>query len=173
MAASDTPPFLGKFRGTVVNNIDPKRIGRIQAIVPDVSRLVPTSWAMPCVPVGGPLMGFFAVPPVGSGVWIEFERGDPDYPIWTGCYWGGAAEVPALAKLTPPLIASITLQTPLGHGLSVSDLPGPTGGIVLQSPTGAKIIVNDTGISLETPTGAKIQLVGNMVMINDTALTIQ
>lgn len=81
-------PFFGKYRGTVVNNIDPMMIGRIQAIVPDVSGLLPTSWAMPCVPVAGINMGVFTVPPIGAGVWMEFERGDPDYPVWVGGYWG-------------------------------------------------------------------------------------
>jgi len=31
-------------------------------------------------------MGLFALPSVGAGVWIEFEHGDPDYPIWSGCW---------------------------------------------------------------------------------------
>ena len=89
--------FYGKYRGTVVNNIDPMMIGRIQAIVPDVSTIALTSWAMPCFPVAGIQTGMYALPLIGSGVWIEFEKGDPDYPIWTGCFYGSAAEVPALA----------------------------------------------------------------------------
>ena len=80
-----------------VNNVDPLQIGRIQAIVPDVSGSIPTSWAMPCLPVAGINTGIFTVPQIGSGVWIEFEQGDPDYPIWVGGYWGTPAEVPALA----------------------------------------------------------------------------
>ena len=32
--------------------------------------------------------GFFSVPPVGAGVWIEFEAGDVSRPIWAGCFWG-------------------------------------------------------------------------------------
>ena len=86
----------------MINNVDPMQIGRIQAMVPDVAGFVPSSWAMPCVPVAGINMGVFTVPPIGSGVWIEFERGDPDYPIWVGGYWGSAAETPALAKAVPP-----------------------------------------------------------------------
>ena len=83
--------FLGKYRGTVVNNVDPMQMGRLQAIVPDVTSLLPTSWALPCVPMAGPQAGQFVVPPVGAAVWMEFEQGDPDYPIWTGCFWGMAA----------------------------------------------------------------------------------
>ena len=61
-------PFYGKYRGTVINNIDPLLIGRIQAIVPDVAGLIPSSWAMPCVPVAGINMGVFTVPPIGGTV---------------------------------------------------------------------------------------------------------
>ena len=50
---NDAEKYLGKYRGTVVNNVDPKQIGRIQVSVPDVSGVVPTSWAMPCMPYGG------------------------------------------------------------------------------------------------------------------------
>ena len=109
---------------------------------------------MPCVPVAGIQNGMFALPMIGSGVWVEFEQGDPDYPIWVGCFWGSAAEVPALARATPPGVQAITLQTPLQNGITVSDLPGPTGGIMLKSATGATLIVNDTGIYIQNGKGA-------------------
>jgi uncharacterized protein involved in type VI secretion and phage assembly len=163
--------FYGKYRGTVINNIDPQMIGRIQVIVPDVS-VVPTTWAMPCVPLAGIQNGMFAVPIIGSGVWIEFEQGDPDYPIWTGCFWGTAAEVPALALIVPPVVPGITLQTPLQNGIQVSDVPGPTGGIILKSTTGASIIVNDTGIYIQNGKGASIIMTGPTVTINAGAMVI-
>jgi len=165
-------PYLGKYRGTVLNNIDPLQKGRIQVVVPDVSGDFPSSWAMPCLPVAGPLMGVFTVPPVGAGVWVEFERGDPEYPIWTGCYWGSAAEVPPLARLTPPAATQLTVQTTLQNGFTVSDLSGPTGGIMLKSATGASIIVNDTGIYIQNGKGASITMVGPSVTINNGALKI-
>lgn len=87
--------FYGKFRGTVVNNVDPMQMGRLQVIVPDVGGLIPGTWAMPCFPIAGKQMGAYFIPQIGSGVWVEFEQGDSDYPIWTGCYYGSAAEVPA------------------------------------------------------------------------------
>jgi len=140
---SEPKKFLGKYRGNVVNNVDPEQRGRIQVIVPDVSNVMVSSWALPCAPVGGMQTGMFAVPPIGAGVWVEFEQGDPDYPIWTGCFWGSAAEVPAMAKTVPPAVSGITLQTTLQNGVVISDVPGPTGGIMLKSTTGASIIVND------------------------------
>jgi uncharacterized protein involved in type VI secretion and phage assembly len=164
--------FFGKYRGMVLNNIDPMQQGRLQVQVPDVAGLVPASWAMPCVPIAGLQNGMVALPIIGSGVWVEFEQGNPDFPIWVGCFWGSAAEIPALALATPPGLAAITLQTPLQNGLTISDLPGPTGGIMLKSATGATLIVNDTGIYIQNGKGAMITLVGPSVTINNGALTV-
>ena len=172
MSIGPSEKFLGKYRGTVVNNIDPEQRGRIQVLVPDVSQIVPSSWAMPCVPVAGIQMGMVALPPIGSGVWVEFEQGDPDYPIWVGCFWGTAAEVPTLSRIVPPAVPGITLQTPLQNGLVVSDVPGPTGGIQLKTTTGAMISITDVGITISNGKGAIINMVANTVDINAGALTV-
>lgn len=164
--------FYGKYRGTVVNNVDPKQIGRIQVLVPDVSSVAISSWAMPCLPWGGIQMGAFCVPLIGAGVWVEFEQGDPDYPIWTGCYWGSAAETPAGSKLVPPAVPGITLQTPTQNMIQVSDVPGPTGGIQLRTRTGAMIAITDVGITITNGLGATITLAANAVDINSGALTV-
>ena len=50
---SEAQKYYGKHRGTVLNNIDPMQMGRLQVQVPDVAGLIPTSWAMPCFPAGG------------------------------------------------------------------------------------------------------------------------
>jgi uncharacterized protein involved in type VI secretion and phage assembly len=164
--------FYGKYRGTVINNIDPLQIGRIQAIVPDFADFVQGTWAMPCVPVAGINTGVFAVPIIGSGVRIEFERGDPDYPIWVGGYWGSAAEVPVLAQSVPPGVPGITIQTPLKNGIVVSDVPGPTGGILIQTTTGATISVSDVGIIIANGKGAIINMTGPTIDLNLGALTV-
>ncbi|MCB4365028.1 baseplate assembly protein [Hydrogenophaga taeniospiralis] len=164
--------YYGKYRGMVISNIDPMQQGRLMVQVPDVGGLIPGTWAMPCVPIAGIQNGMFALPIPGSGVWVEFEQGDPDYPIWVGGFWGSAAEVPALALLTPPAVPAITLQTPLQNGLTISDVPGPTGGIMIKSTTGAMLIVNDTGIYIQNGKGAAITLVGPVVTINNGALTV-
>lgn len=167
-----TKQFFGKYRGTVINNIDPLQTGRIQAMVPDVSALLPTTWALPCVPIAGKQMGSYFVPQIGAGVWIEFEHGDPDYPIWVGGFWGTVAEVPALALAGIPASPNIVLQTTAQNGIVISDLPGPTGGIMLKSTTGATIIVNDTGIYIQNGKGASLIMVGPAVTINNGALVI-
>ncbi len=72
---NETHKYYGKYRGTVFNNIDPEQRGRIQAIVPDVSGLIPTSWAMPCMPIAGKLSGVYVVPQIGSGVLDRIRAG--------------------------------------------------------------------------------------------------
>ncbi len=164
-------PFFGKYRGVVLNNIDPLQIGRVQASVPDVS-VIPSTWAMPCVPWAGIATGVFTVPPIGAGVWIEYERGDPDYPIWVGGYWGTAAEVPVMARAVPPGLAGFTIQTTLKNGITISDTPGPTGGILIQTTTGAMISVSDIGVVISNGKGAIINMTGPTVDVNVGALTI-
>ena len=169
---SESNKYFGKYRGTVLQNIDPEQRARIQVIVPDVGGLLPSSWAMPCVPLAGKAMGTFMVPQIGAGVWVEFEQGDPEYPIWTGGFWGLAAEVPALALAGNPASPSMVFQTGLQNTLSISDLPGPTGGIMLKSTTGAMIVVNDIGITISNGKGATIVLAGPTVTINNCALVV-
>lgn len=84
--------YFGKYRGTVTDNADPTSRGRIKVKVPAVLGDVDI-WAMPCVPYAGAGVGFYALPDKESGVWVEFEGGDPSYPIWAGCFWADG-EIP-------------------------------------------------------------------------------
>lgn len=149
--------------------------GRLLLTVPDVLSLIPSSWAEPCVPLAGPTgppMGVYMVPPIGAGVWVEFEHGDANYPIWVGCRWGASSDVPPLAHAGLPISPNLVFQTAGQNSLVISDLPGPTGGIMLKSPTGASIIVNDTGIYIQNGKGASIVMTGPSVTINNGALAI-
>jgi len=68
---SDNAPkkYYGKYRGMVINNIDPMQIGRLLVQVPDALGPIPSSWAMPCVPITGKQMGTYMLPQIGAGVW--------------------------------------------------------------------------------------------------------
>lgn len=164
--------FYGKHRGTVIQNVDPEQRGRIQVMVPGVLGLLPSSWALPCMPFAGKQSGVYVVPQIGAGVWIEFEQGDPDYPIWSGGFWGSAAEVPALALAGNPASPSVVLQSGLQNGITISDVPGPTGGILIKSVSGAMILVNDVGITISNGKGATVVLAGPTVTINNGALVV-
>jgi uncharacterized protein involved in type VI secretion and phage assembly len=162
-------PFYGKYRGTVSDNKDPWMIDRVRAKVPDVMGDQESGWAMPCAPFGGSGMGFFAIPSVGAGVWIEFEHGDPDYPIWTGCFWGSVAEVPPLL-LAPPY-KKLMIKTEGGNTLTLDDTPG-IGGISLEASGGAKITVTGLGIEINDGMGGVIKLTGPQVSMNNGALEV-
>jgi len=105
--------LYGKYRGIVLNNMDPMQLGRVQATVPEVLGEVPTGWAAPCAPYAGVQAGFFSLPPPGAGVWIEFEGGDVSRPIWSGCYWG-AGEVPMKPPGVPSLPTTKIWRSELG-----------------------------------------------------------
>lgn len=114
-------------------------------------------------------MGFFALPVVGAGVWIEFEHGNPDYPVWSGCWWGSAAEMPPVL-LAPPY-KKVMIQTQGGHHVLLDDTPG-IGGITLQTSGGQKIVLNATGIEIDNGLGASIKLTGPQVSVNSGALEV-
>lgn len=170
--------YYGKYRATVINNVDPMQLGRVQVIVPDVSSALPTSWAMPCLPISGLNNGVFAVPPMGAGVWVEFEQGDPDSPIWVGGYWGLAAETPALSHTVPPGVPGMTMQTTTLNAVVINDTPG-AGGVTIYCRGVPMIAVTDAGISIMNGKGAMLNLVGTAVTVvgqpvdvNGGALTV-
>lgn len=157
--------FYGKYRGKVENNLDPMQLGRVQVSVPAVLGGGSLSWAMPCAPYGGSGVGFFAVPPVGANVWVEFEGGDPDYPIWSGCFWG-TGEVPAV-----PAQAGIKVFKTDGATFTLNDLPG-VGGVTIETTMGMKISMTSQGVEITNGQGAALKLFGPQVSVNNGALEV-
>ncbi len=164
--------FYGKYRGVVTDNNDPLMTGRVRARVPDVTGDQESGWALPCAPFGGNGAGFFAVPSVGAGVWIEFEHGDPDYPIWSGCWFGSHAEMPPKLLSPPPPHKKVMMITAGGHSITLDDTPG-LGGITLESASGQKIKLTAEGIEIDNGLGAKITMMqGPQVNVNNGALEV-
>jgi uncharacterized protein involved in type VI secretion and phage assembly len=157
--------FFGKYRGKVANNVDPMQQGRIQVSVPAVLGSGSLSWAMPCVPYAGSQVGFFAIPPTGANVWVEFEGGDPDFPIWSGCFWG-SGEVPA-----SPAVAEMKVFKTDGATITLNDLPG-AGGIKIETTTGMKIEITAAGIEINNRQGASLKMSGPQVSVNGGALEV-
>ena len=161
--------FFGKYRGQVQNNIDPMQMGRVQVSVPAVLGDGSMSWAMPCVPFAGSGVGFFAIPPTGANVWVEFEGGDPDYPIWSGCFWG-VGEVPAM-----PAVAEMKVIKTSAITLTLSDLPGAGGFTLEVNPpavaTPLKLVFNASGIELSNG-AASVKLTPASVSLNNGALEV-
>lgn len=166
---TECPPFYGKYRGVVTNNDDGKKdgrkLGRIRAKVPDVFGEEESGWAMPCVPYAGKGVGWFVIPPVDALVWIEFEDGDPEYPIWTGCFWA-EDEVP-VDRYTPD---KKVLKTEIGT-ITINDASSDAG-ITIETKKGMKIVINNNGIEINNGQEATVKLKGNTVNINGNALEV-
>ena len=145
--------FFGKYRGKVAENNDPNKMGRLQVEVPAVLGEGKKSWAMPCLPYAGPKVGFFALPPKGANVWVEFEGGDPDYPIWTGCFWG-KGEMPVTVGEDK---VKAFLKTE-GTSLTIIDKKN-SGGLFLEVGSPAvgkpiKVTLNNKGVAITNQTGS-------------------
>jgi uncharacterized protein involved in type VI secretion and phage assembly len=166
----------GKYRGTVVDNADPSSRGRLK--VRCTAALGDTEpWAMPCVPYAGPGVGLVALPPVGAGVWVEFEGGDPSYPIWVGCYWADH-EAPEQAKpdikiwrtekLTLRLDdAAAELQAASDDGARLT----LTGSAVTEAGV-SKHTVDTTSVTAESGAG-KVAVGPASVSVNNGALEVR
>ena len=143
--------------------------GRIKARVPEVLGDQDSGWALPCLAFGGSQMGFFVLPDMGAAVWMEFEHGDPDYPIWAGSWFGSQADMPS-DLITPPYKKTM-LVTKSGHSITLDDTPG-AGGITLKTSGGQKIVLTAAGIEIDNGSGAVIKLSGIQVTINNGALEV-
>src|SRR4029453_4441580 len=155
----DGKRYYGKYRGGGVNTIAPEQKGRLLVVVSAPLAVTPTTWAMPSMPVAGIQSGMYVVPTVGSGVWVEFEHGAVNLPIWAGGWWGSAAEVPPLAPAGIPATPNMALQTPGQNTILLSDVPAV--GITLKTKLGAMIVINPAGILISNGKGPTVRPAGN------------
>jgi uncharacterized protein involved in type VI secretion and phage assembly len=152
--------FYGKYRGLVVDNDDPERLGRLTVRVPSVlGSEVVTGWAMPCVPYGGDQnQGFLCIPEPGAGVWVEFEEGDLEFPIWVGTFWskpGGDSELPRpnnadgseqQSVQSPP--TRKIFKTQKGHTIQLEDADGAERIIISDGERENRIVFSTSGVSI-------------------------
>ena len=167
--------YFGKYRGTVTENKDSQSIGRIRVNVPAVMGDKDT-WANPCFPYAGKGAGVLVIPPKGSNVWVEFEGGNIDYPIWVGGFFVSKSD----AQNQPPPIGpsvdsgteEVVMQIGKNNTFTIIDATGDKGGIVLTS-NNASITINDQGITLKDSNGGKIEIKNGTVSINGNNLVVQ
>ena len=156
--------FYGKFRGVVSDNGDPSNLGRIRAKVADVFGEEASGWAMPSVPYAGSQVGLFLIPPTNASVWIEFEHGNPDYPIWTGCFWADN-EVP----VSPASADKKVLKTGAGT-ITLDDTQG-SNSVTIETTNNLKIKLDQQGIEISNGS-QKIMISTSSVSVNDGALEV-
>lgn len=146
---------FGIYRGIVIDNRDPLKLGRLKLQVPSVLAREVTGWALPCLPYGGgPQQGMFMVPDNDSHVWVEFEAGNVQNPIWVGTFWKNEGDPPTLSAKEEP--TTRLLQTKSGHILQFDDEDGQEQ-IRFHHPAGAELLIDPSGsITLTDASGATL-----------------
>ena len=136
-------------------------LGRIKAKVPRVLGDIETGWALPAFIYGGASeQGFFAVPDVGAGVWIEFEGGDLSYPIWTGT-WFTSGNIPESAKPGQKV-----LKTKSGHKVIFDD---DGGSVEITDSNGNSIKMDSNTINVSAGNATKVVIDAPQIELVDGA----
>jgi hypothetical protein len=186
--------FFGKYRGIVVDDKDPARLGRLRVKVPSVlGPEVVTGWATPCLPYGGAAdRGLLFVPERESAVWVEFEEGDLEFPIWVGTFWtrpGSDSQLPRpqaadgsdRETVQDPPTRKI-IKTVKGHTVQFEDADGEESVLVREGTHGHRITLDRDGITLVDERNNTVVLdtsgisltdaVGNSLTMTDSAMRL-
>jgi uncharacterized protein involved in type VI secretion and phage assembly len=171
--------YYGKYRGIVIDNEDPEKLGRLKVKIPSLlGNDVVTGWAMPCLPYGGAAdQGFLAVPEVDAGVWVEFEAGDLEYPIWVGTYWGkpgGESELPKPNQADGSEDSSVQdpptrkiIKTKQGHTIQLEDKDGEEMVLIVEAVNGQVIRMDQAGIEIDDGSN------GNNVLLDSNGFKVE
>ncbi len=173
--------YYGKYRGTVVDNQDPAKLGRLKLKVPSVlGSDVVTGWATPCAPYGGATgQGFLFIPEVGAGVWTEFEEGDLEFPIWVGTFWSqpeAETEIPKPNRGSDGAEESSVQEPPTrkiiktlkGHTIQFEDKDGEEMVMIKEAKNGHLITLDKDGIKItDGANGNSISMDKNGAVIED------
>jgi uncharacterized protein involved in type VI secretion and phage assembly len=157
----------GKYRGKVVavgsGSGDEGRLGQLRVAVPDVfpgAKDDDLPWADCASVFAGNGYGVLMLPKVGDHVWVEFEGGNRDFPIWSGGWFPKNDSMPGPADVDVRVIRS-----PSGHQIVLDD-NGNT--ITVKHKDGSAITLSKSSITLEVANGSKIEIGASSVKINGT-----
>ena len=109
--------YYSKYRAFVADNEDPQGYGRLKVSVPEIhGDEVLNYWAYPGNNFSGKGYGAQVIPKLNDMVWVEFEKGRANKPIW---YFGhfGKDEKPTELKD----IKNFWFKTPEGHTIEFND----------------------------------------------------
>jgi uncharacterized protein involved in type VI secretion and phage assembly len=167
--------FYGKYRGSVVDNQDPDKRGRLRLKVPSVlGPDVVTGWALPCAPYGGAAnQGFFFIPDNGASVWVEFEAGLLEFPVWVGTFWtkaGGNSEAPEPGNDQAPPTSKI-IKTK-NHTIELADADGTEAIKITDGKNQNKVTLDKKGILVQDQNGNQIKLESSGITIDSAAIKL-
>lgn len=135
--------YYANYRGLVYDVNDPEHLGRIKLIIPEVGADTPYEyWAHPKGVFSGKGYGSQVLPQKGDLVWVSFEGGHPEVPIWEHGYFG-TDEPPTDEDLDD--VNCYWFKTPKGHLIKVNDTKSY---IHIQHKGGQTILIDDDYISL-------------------------
>lgn len=168
--------YFGKYRGAVTDNADPEKRGRLKLRVPAVLGDAEL-WALPCVPYAGDKVGFFFLPEAGAAVWVEFEGGDPSYPIWTGFFWADG-QVPDDGEPARKVLRTLKVTLRVDDEEDVARVENTAGAKLelgedaVVDNAGATVTVGSGGVVSEH-SGAKLEVASGAVSANSGALEVR
>ncbi|MES2055444.1 MAG: phage baseplate assembly protein V, partial [Pseudomonadota bacterium] len=177
--------YYGKYSGTVSDNSDADQRGAVMVTVPAIFGAEASVRARPCLP-----FGHFFIPDIGTPVWVEFEGGDTNYPIWVGVWWA-KDKTPEEARKSPP--THRVIQTKSGHTIELSDEEGaeklvvrngknaflalqPDGSVVVSNKSGANLFLNADGkeTTLMSEQGHLLTMTKDaLVLVNDGGTVVE
>jgi uncharacterized protein involved in type VI secretion and phage assembly len=158
--------WFGKFRGVVTDNEDPDGIGRIKARVQQFGdKDKDLIWALPALPFAGPGVGLYLIPPKKAWVWIEYEGGDRQRPIWTGCFWTNRPTIDP-TKL-PGAKQNIKVLKTKNCTITIND---DNGAVAIETKDG-RLSITSQAVELTNGT-ATVKLASKTVSLNGNALEV-
>jgi len=186
---------FGKYRGEVIDNNDPQKLGRLKLRIPSVLGGQITDWALPCLPyVDDPHQGMFIIPEVNAQIWVEFEEGNILSPIWVGstrALLSSSPEYTCKDKLSK-CCQFVQCEDAVGkefirlhHPTNSEMVLEPNGSISLKDASGAvlimnaetnEIIVEDSNSNVLTmnSSGAKVEdSNGNVIEMASDGVTVE
>lgn len=180
---SQSERFYGKYRGTVVEQGAGDHRGqlrvRIDKMYEDADKMNggdDPPWALPCLPYGGDKVGMFVVPPLGAFVWVEFEAGDPAWPVWSGCCWPSDAERRWVGNHLPPSAGGADtklIETAMARIVIDDNQQSPSLTIELKTSPARTITLSNNGIELSDGMNTKVVLRSPSVVVNEGALEVR
>lgn len=132
--------YYASYRGFVADNQDPEGMQRLRLVIPGIADNPMETWAWGKGQYSGKGYGCQVLPTKGDMVWVTFENGDPNFPIWEHGHFG-EGEIPK-EKQSAEIF---WFKTPKGFGVEIDDEKEQ---ITLEDIFGNQIIMNEKGISL-------------------------